>query len=62
MARFIAGMTLAAFVFAILYFATIRPNRHPLLIDAKALWCDYKSGPPPIDRPRQFGKRAPDHA
>ncbi len=50
--RFIAGCILASFVAAVMYLATLRTERHPLLIDAKDPWCDFREGGPLIDTPR----------
>ena len=49
--RLLAGTILACAVFAVLYLATMRPERHPLLIDAaySGTWCDVDNPPP---RPR----------
>lgn len=60
MIRLLAGLIIAAAIFLVLYFVTIRTRHHPLLIDAgwspKGDWCDVTHNPrPPIaPAPRQW--------
>ncbi len=56
MTRMVGAVALWLAILLLLYSVAIRPNRHPLLIDAAMPaggdWCDVLPGPPLIEPPR----------
>ncbi len=61
MTRILGAAILLSAVFAIIWMAGVRPERNPLLIDAKSEWCTFQPQGPLVTTPRQYdyqvGKR-----